>query len=246
MPVAPIGPLPLTGHWRGPDNTEQLGRGSAVATTHNLSFIPHFFLRRRRWRPLEICDMHWHVFQMCFSLGLRVWITGGQEKQTVVLLFCLHGGLACRILMKPVNSDYWYVTSYTESKLFPKKSEGHCKHPGCAREMSYLDKARVTGRLFTLHGLISWGKRAWRCLRSQGLGSALKEILTNRSKCWKKLIYSSPLFLRVSPWNLKRDQYLQRTLSRGRFIWSTVYFVKWEGFQRNWEARWGWVRRSNL
>lgn len=93
MLFAPTGPLPLAGHWRGPDNTEQLGRSSAVATMHNLSFIPYFFLYGwSRRPPLRYAICHWHVFQMCFSLARRVEITGGQGKQTVVLLYRLHRG----------------------------------------------------------------------------------------------------------------------------------------------------------
>lgn len=207
MLVAPTRPLPLAGHWRGPDNTKQLGWSSTVATMHNLSFIPYFFLYGRSRRPpLRYAICHWHVFQMCFSLARRVWITGGQGKQTVVLLYRLRRGFAesewTRQMCFRALIRIW-VCGNTKRQLFPEKSKGFLS--ACAENALTLKEWASSASPGWPGGYFFYASwldhlrqlRARCCLRWQGLGSALKEILTNRSNHWKNRVYSPSLFHQV-------------------------------------------------
>lgn len=81
--------------------------------------------------PLRYALCHWHVFQMCFSLARRGWITGGQGKQTVVLLYRLHKRFVecewtqAKCHFARVLIHIW-VCGYTKRQLFSEKS----KHKG--------------------------------------------------------------------------------------------------------------------
>lgn len=69
--------------------------GTELHCRHHAQFIFYSLLLPlwlKSTPPLRYAICHWHVFQMCFSLARRVEITGGQGKQTVVLLYRLHRG----------------------------------------------------------------------------------------------------------------------------------------------------------
>ncbi len=125
----------------------------------------------------------------------------------------------------------------TKRQLFPVKSKVFLtvctKHALTLKEWASLASAGWPGGyFFTPHWLDHLRQlRVQCCLRSQGLGSALKEILTISSNHWKNRVYvlSSfpPSLLLGIHRGINTFSWMLPLPSR-RFIWSTVYFVRSE------------------
>lgn len=112
----------------GPGDTEQLFPSSAIAITHNLSFILHFSscdstrelaLPHPLWR---YAIRHQHIFQMYFTLTTRDRNTHSQKKIVVLLYGSV---LACIISMNFTNPHHRHTQDSRswipgENRLNPK------------------------------------------------------------------------------------------------------------------------------
>lgn len=165
-----------------------------------------------------------------------------EVRENRLWYYCTAFGEGSQNLNEPVQMClrvliHIWVYGNTKSQLFPEKSKGFLaactKNALTLKEWASLASPGWPGGYFFTPQWLDHPRqlRAQCCLRSQGLGSALKEILTNSSKHWKNRIYVPSSFPPSLLLGIHRgiNTFSWMPLPSRRFIWSTVYFVKWEG-----------------